>query len=355
MVRRIASSRALAAVAIVAAAAASILPGGCRDERADRANEPPPVHAFGGPTMGSSYEVKFVSDVPTAAVRALVETELRAFDEAFSNWRDDSEIARVNAHRSTEPIAVSERFARVLERALEIARATDGAFDPTLKPLSDLYRRAKAGEPHALAPEALDAARANVGHALVAVVDGAVRKQRPEVALDLDGLVAGAAIDAIAAKLRSAGVASFYLQVTGEVYCAGDKGAEAWHIGVVDPGSDVAGGDVPVRVLPLRDRALCTSGDYRNAVVVDGRVQHHVFDPRTGRNPEHAVVSASVLADSCAVADAVGTALMVMGEAQTRARWTALRALGVRGVLMLEPGDESAWREIEIEWPSDDS
>ncbi|MCK5941565.1 MAG: FAD:protein FMN transferase, partial [Planctomycetes bacterium] len=101
------------------------------------------LRSFGGPTMGSTYEVKFAAAASTEHVRDLVERELAAFDAAFSNWRDDSEIARVNAHRSTEPVEVSARFAAVLQLALRIAAATDGAYDPTLKPLSDLYRQAR--------------------------------------------------------------------------------------------------------------------------------------------------------------------------------------------------------------------
>ncbi|MCK5943677.1 MAG: FAD:protein FMN transferase, partial [Planctomycetes bacterium] len=245
------------------------------------------------------------------------------------------------------------RFAAVLQLALRIAAATDGAYDPTLKPLSDLYRQARHDPDAGLSAAALAAARQRVGHELVSLDGRLLRKARADVQLDLDGVVAGAAADAIGERLRAAGVTSFYLQITGEVLCNGVKpGGEPWRIGVVDPSSD-EGAQQAVVALPLRDAALCSSGDYRNAVVVDGEVVHHVFDPRTGENPTHGVVSASVVASSCAVADALGTALMVLGPAEARQRWVELRALGARGALLLEHGGERGWQRTEIDWPED--
>jgi len=263
---------------------------------------------------------------------------------------------RVNAHASTEPLPVSERFATVLQQALRIAKATGGAFDPTLKPLSDLYRAAKNDPTLGLEDEQLLAAKQRVGYQLVAIANGCVTKQRPDVQLDLDGVVAGAAADAIAEQFAKLGIESFYLQITGEVLCHGVKpDGTDWQIGVVDPASDVAGGQRAIVTLPLRDRALCSSGDYRNAVIVSGRVIHHLFDPRTGRNPEHAVVSASVIAKSCAVADALGTALMVLGDVEGQAVWPVLQAIGAESALFLKPGVETQWQEVRILWPSQDS
>ncbi len=316
-------------------------------------SQQPAVHRFGGPTMGSSYEIKFVGDAPLAEVRAAVEAELGACDAAFSTWRDDSEIARVNAHASTEPFPVGPLFAKVLQQALDVAAATDGAFDPTIKPLTDLYRAGKR-DPARLTPAAAEAARQLVDHRRVAVRDGKVKKARPDVTLDLDGIAAGACADAIAARLQALGVKGFYVEVTGEVLCRGEKAPGVpWRIGVADPAADAGGGDAPVATLPLRDLALCTSGTYRNVVVAGDKVVHHVFDPRTGRNPTHGVVSVSVLAPTAAIADALGTALLVLGDDEARRRWPALQQLGAAAVLLLKPREERAWVRVEIEWPDD--
>lgn len=317
----------------------------------------PPLQVFTGRTMGSTYEVKFVGVADLAAVQAVVAEELAAFDATFSNWRDDSEIARCNRHASSEPFAVTPRFAAVLQQALAVAAATEGAFDPTVKPLSDLYRAAKRDPQHRLEPAAAATARRHVDYRQVQLRDGALVKGDPELQLDLDGLVAGAAADAIAARLAPFALQGLYLQITGEVLCRGDKGAAGpWRIGVVDPDSDAMGGEQPIRTLALRDRALCTSGDYRNGFVRDGTFVHHVFDPRTGRNPDHHVVSASILAASAALADAFGTAALVLGEAGTQRLWPGWQQrFGLQGALLLMPGEGGTLRSLEITWPKEDS
>ena len=312
----------------------------------------PQVHSFAGPTMGSSYEVKYVGARTVPEVRAVVEAELAAFDAAFSNWRQDSEIAKFNQHRGTEPFAVSARFVSVLQLALDIAAATGGAYDPTVKPLSDLYRRAKR-DPAAVPDEAaLAAARTRVDYRAVSVREGSVCKARPDVELDLDGIVAGAAADSIAVRLSAMGITSCFLQITGEVLARGEKAPGVpWLVGVVDPSSDLVGGDLPLTSLPLTDRSLCTSGDYRNAITVGGHRMHHVFDPRTGHSTDNGVVSVSVLADSAAVADALGTAMMVLGRHDAETCLPALKRYGQIGMLFLRADGDGGWVQEPLLWP----
>jgi len=310
------------------------------------------VHQFGGPTMGSTYEVKFVGAAPVLRVRTAVEAELAQFDLAFSNWREDSEIARCNRHASTQPFAASPRFCAVLQQALDVAAATEGAFDPTVKPLSDLYRSAKRDPQHRFDERAAAAACERIGWRNVEVRDGAVHKKRPDVEIDLDGIVAGACVDAIAQRLDALGVEAFYLQVTGEVYCRGEKAPGVpWQIGVADPATDGTGVETPIRTLPLRDRALCTSGCYRNAVPANGRVLHHIFDPRTGKSACRGVVSVAVLANSAALADALGTAFVVLGEKETTRLLPTLHRHEELGVLFLLEGEDGPCREVEVAWP----
>lgn len=308
------------------------------------------IHAFSGPTMGSSYEVKFCGDVTVAKVRAAVERELAATDQVFSLWRDDSEIARFNAHHDTAPFPASARLLAAVRLGLELAEHTGGAFDPTVQPLMQVYRRAQqSGAP--LDETALAAARQRVGYRHLAVVGDTLHKDRPDLEIDLDGIVAGLCADALAARLEELGVRDFYLQITGEVLCRGRKpGGEPWRIGIRDPVAAAHLQDDWVTTVPLLDRALCTSGDYENYLVSGGRSWHHVFDPRTGRNPEREVVSVSVLARSCALADGLGTALMVVGPeqaAQVLAHWP-LQQLGAWFLLP----DGAALRTEKVGWPA---
>lgn len=303
--------------------------------------------------MGSSYEVKFVGPQSVDAVRKVVEKELAAVDLAFSKWREDSEISRCNRQASTAPFAVSERFAKVLQQALELAGATDGAFDPTVQPLLAIYRKAKQDPAHHLDEQELQAARERVDYRRVSVRDGAVHRARVDVQLDLDGLVAGACADAIAAELDALGVPAFYLEITGEVFCRGEKAPGVpWVIGVIDPTSDAQGETDTVSELPLRDRSLCTSGDYRNGLVADGKFFHHVFDPRTGRSTDHGVVSVSVLADRAVVADGLGTALMVLGPEAGAKLLPELKQYGALQALFLVANGDGSLRRVEVGWPA---
>ena len=305
--------------------------------------------------MGSTYEVKFVGDVPLPDVQHAVDEVLAEFDAIFSQWREDSEIVRLNRDAEAAPFALSPRFFAVLEAAVGIARRTEGAFDPTVGPLLALYREARADPEARLDAAAMTAARARVGHQLLATPHGEVERDVTGMQFDLDGIVAGACIDAIASRLDGLGVAAFYLEVTGEVFCRGEKAPGVpWRIGVVDPRADLLGGEAAITAVALRDRALCTSGDYRNALTdADGRRLHHVFDPRTGANAGHDVVSASVWASSAALADALATAFLVLGEDGTRRVLPQLADLGEVGVLLLLADDEHGLRAVKLNWPKE--
>lgn len=325
----------------------------CSERPPEAQPESAAIQRFTGPTMGSTYEVKFVGSVPLPVVQLAVTTELAEFDTAFSKWRSDSEIVRCNQHRSPNPLAVSPRFAAVLQQALVLAAATDGAFDPTVEPLLALYREAKR-EGRMPEAAALDAAKARVDYRAVRVVDGAVVKARPDMELDLDGIVAGAAADALAARFDALGITAYYLEITGEVFCRGEKApGQPWVIGVADPRGDAQGAAIAYRTVALRDAALCTSGDYRNALTTQGARMHHVFDPRTGRSAAKAVVSASVIADTTAVADALGTACLVLGADGVQSQWAKWQALGARAVLLLAPGEDGGFAAIPFDWPDE--
>lgn len=303
-----------------------------------------------GETMGSTWSLKYFAPVATAEVRALVEQELAVADRTFSRWREDSEIVRINAMRSTEPIEVSEPMAAALGCALELARRTGGAFDPTVGPVTELYRKArKSGE---LDREAVARARPHVGWQKLAWEGGRLSKADPDVQLDLDGIVAGLVADSLAVRLEQAGVRSFFLDVTGEILVRGTKADGApWRAGIVDPERAEPGDEGAVVSLPMGDMALCTSGSYRNQVVSRDAVVHHIFDPRTGANAAHRTVSASVLARSAALADGLGTALMVNGPEGAEALLEGWGDGPGLAALLLVQREDGTLQVHRVNWP----
>src|SRR5262245_197246 len=277
--------------------------------------------------MGSSWTLKCHGGADGERVRALVEQQLAAVDATFSTWRAGSELAAFNAHASTAPFRASALLRAAVAQALDVARATEGAFDPTVKPLSDLYRAQQAGGPVPTAA-ALAQARERVGWRHLRVDGETLQKTTPDLALDLDGIASGFAADRLAMALRDLGVRDFMLDLTGEVLCRGTRPDGApWCIGIVDPQHAVPGAERSLFAVPLADRALCTSSEHHE-VASDGGLTH-VFDPRTGRNPVHGIVSVSVLARSCALADGLATALLVLGPDGASA---ALQRCGEDGV-----------------------
>ena len=272
------------------------------------------LQVLSGETMGSTFELKWHGQ-NADAVEELLREELGAADATFSLWRPDSEIVRFNRCAGGEPFVASERLREAVALGLQLAEWSEGAFDPTCGPLTELYRRHReGGDDSALDPTAWAEALALVGYQGLRIDGETLVKDRDGMRIDLDALVAGLLVDRLGRLLRDAEVEGFMLEITGEVLCSGRKpDGSLWRIGIVDPERSDPLRERAVITVPLRDRALCTSGSYRNFTIVDGQLRTHVWDPRTGETPDHGVISASVLSGSCALADGLATALMVVG------------------------------------------
>lgn len=314
------------AARVVAAAAASALlaalPGcqGGMDER-----------VLSGPAMGSTYTVRVIGGTRAeSSARQLVEAALAEVDAAMSSYRKDSELARFNENRSTEWFAVSELLAETVARSLQLGELTGGAFDVTLAPLVQLWGFGPAA--HLAQPpgdEQVTARLQNAGqvHLQVRMTPPALRKQVPGLALDLDGIAPGAAVDLIAMYLEVAGLRDYMIEVGGEVRAQGRNASGAlWRIGIERPEER---GRSLGRVLHVDGMSVSTSGDYRDYFEVGGRRYGHTIDPANGRPVANALASVTVLRPLAAEADALATALTVLGPeagwslAETRG-WPAL-------------------------------
>ena len=300
--------RPAAPAALLAAWAAACAP----------AADAPSLHVFEGATMGTTYAVRVVAEDPGAArlagLGAAVEEVLARIDGRMSTWRPDSELSRFNRSRSTEPFPVSADTLAVFRHALEISALTGGAFDVTVAPLVDAWGFGPAGRPAAFPDSGeIERLRARVGYRQLTLDAAAstIRKSHPAVRADLSALAKGYAVDQVAELLHGEQFASYLIEVGGEVRTRGDSArGDAWRVGIERP---APGPPALQRQLALRGLALATSGDYRNYFEVDGRRLSHTIDPRTGRPVAHALASASVLDALCVRADALATALEVLG------------------------------------------
>ena len=268
--------------------------------------------------MGTTFTVRVAGEpagaAPVAGLEAAIDGVLARIDGRMSTWRPASELSRFNRLQSTEPFPLSEDTLAVFRHALEISELTGGAFDVTVAPLVDAWGFGPAGRPAAFPDGAeIERLRARVGYRQLAIDErsSTIRKSHAAVAADLSALAKGYAVDQVAELLRAAGIESFLVEVGGELRARGrSERGEVWRVGIERP---APGPPALQRQLALRDLALATSGDYRNYYDVEGRRLSHTIDPRSGRPVSHGLASASVLDPLCVRADALATALEVLG------------------------------------------
>ncbi len=304
--------------------------------------------------MGTTYTV-VVPRLPPAVARADVEAAvadvLQEADQHLSGWNASGELVRINNSRSTDWQPISPQLLEVLREAAAVSRASGGAFDVTVGPLVRAWGFGAGAAEDAPVPSqpALDALRAKVGQQNLELRDQppALRKAVPELTLDLDGIAPGWAVDHIAGRLASLGVADYLVELGGEVRARGRSPAgRPWRVAIERP---VAGQRRPLGVIELDALGVSTSGDYRDYREIDGRRVSHTIDPRTGRPVEHALAAVTVVHASVAAADAWATALMVLGpeEGMALARRQGLAALFVTRGAAADQFAESATPQFE--------
>lgn len=316
-----------------------VLAWGCGDAPSGA----PSTYVFRGETMGTTYTVKVVAasieEAGRQALASAIREELDAVDHAMSTYRDDSELSRLNRHPAGEPFRLSAATFAVLEQALAVGRATEGAFDVTLGPLVDAWGFGPDGTPRTVpTADVLEALRVHTGLdklRLDAPVSSVVKAHRA-LEINLSGIAKGYGVDRVATRLVSEGHPDHLVEVGGEMRAGGSNAGASWRIGIERPGS-LPEGRRTQRIVPLDDAAgLATSGDYRNFVVRDGVRLSHIIDPRSTRPIDHALASVSVLADDCATADAWSTGLMVLGEEEGM---RVALAHGLAALFLVRDGD----------------
>ncbi|MBR9986369.1 MAG: FAD:protein FMN transferase [Desulfosarcina sp.] len=271
-----------------------------------------------GKTMGTTYHIKVVTGWLTSGtdLQRQIDDRLASINKSMSTYDPTSEISRFNAFTTAnDSFSPSADLLEVLRVAAELHRLTDGAWDGTLDPLVNLWGFGRNGSVGQVPDERdIRQALAHVGFdRIVLDPSGTLSKRDPVVTLDLASIAKGFGVDAIARLLGDNGFLHFLVEIGGEVYARGRrKDGNAWRVGINRPEKEAAFNDV-YQAVPLTDRAMATSGDYRIFFNVDHQSFAHILDPRTGRPVTNGVVSATVVAANCTVADGLATALMVMG------------------------------------------
>lgn len=270
-----------------------------------------------GEAIGTTFKVSVVEPsgaLDTVALESDILATLARVDALASTWRDDSELSALNTADSTDWVVVSGALCAALERAWEISVASGGAFDATIGPLVNLWGFGPTGR--AIVPPgdtAIDDAMRHVGYDKLELDcgNGRVRKGDPQLYVDLSGWAKGFAVDEIAELLAARQLVNYLVEVGGEMRVSGHNSeALKWAVAIEAPSTSQR---VPQSIIRITDTGVATSGDYRNYFEYDGMSYSHTIDPRTGRPVTHDLAAVTVLQASSASADAMATALLVLG------------------------------------------
>ena len=288
-----------------------------------------------GSTMGTTWSLRAEGAGETH--RRLIQDRLDWSEALFSHWRDDSVLSRFNTHSGTDWFDVPIGLVQAVEAMHGLAAMTSGVLDPTCAPLIDAWgfgRRepgAPPPEPPGEAELAVLRARCGWQHLDWRTQVPALRKRRPDLHLNLASIVEGFVLDELRTKLIQAGLPQFLLELGGEVLAQGRApNGKPWRIGIQAPGQP---GGESLQTLSLDNACAATSGSYREQRLINSEAISHLIDPRTGQPVRHRAVSVTVVDASALRADALATALMILGPEDGRAQ---AQSLGVDAFWVVE-------------------
>ena len=283
-----------------------------------------PVEAIkiSGPTMGTSYNITLYPAVDKSLdskqVQHRIDESLRRVNQQMSTWIKDSEISLFNKTQSTDWYPVSFEFAKVVEAAQSISKLSNGAFDITVGPLINLWGFGEDFKNNNPDDDAISAARANIGYQKLQVrlSPPALKKQIPQLQINLSAIAKGYGVDAIADQLEAAEVDDYLVEIGGEIRANGAKPNKSlWRIAIEKPSTKER--SIQQGIL-LDNTGVATSGDYRNYFEREGKRYSHTIDPATGKPITHTLASITVLHNSAMMADGLATAIMVLGESKAK-------------------------------------
>lgn len=261
-----------------------------------------------GAIFGTVYHATYQCD---SSLNGKILEELQAVDQSLSMFNPNSTISQINSGKSNETDSLLRTIFHI---AREVSQATDGAFDITVAPLVNAWG---FGFKHGALPDSLqvDSLRQLIGWNRISLKDNKFFREDPRMVIDLSAVAKGFGSDCVAQMFHKHGINNFMIEIGGEVVTSGvSPKAKAWRIGVNKPQEDSTSTSNELQtILQMNNCAMATSGNYRNFYIDNGRKIAHTIDPKTGYPVQHSILSSTVIAPTCAIADAYATAFMVLG------------------------------------------
>ena len=269
-----------------------------------------------GQAFGTYYKIKIKSHNENNLLQKEIKEELDKINNEMSVFEINSEISEINRAPAGQWINLSPQMQTLLKKSYEIYRMSSGAFDPTTGKLVDLWGFGTTGSIQKIPDEEeIKKVLATTGFSKIKFSGdySRLKKDNDDIIINLSAIAKGYGVDAIADLLKKHGYNNFVVEIGGEVSASGKKSGkiDGWNIGVALPLQDSSENAF---VIPLKNYAVATSGDYRNFFYIDGQKYSHTIDPTTGRPVQNNLVSVTVFHKSCMTADGLATAIMSMGE-----------------------------------------
>jgi thiamine biosynthesis lipoprotein len=266
---------------------------------------------FSGKAQGTYYAITYY-DEESRFLKPEIDSLLKTFDLTASMWVSESIISKIN--NNVTDVRPNKWFIDLMELSYKIGLETQGAFDMTIGPLVNAWGFGFEDRMK-LDRQKVDSLLQYVDFRKVKMINNYVVKDDPNIKFDFNGIAQGYSVDLVGDFLEEKGITSYLVDIGGEVYASGRKyGGEIWTVGIEEPADHAGYGESLNAIVFLMDKALATSGSYRQFYEEDGVRYSHTIDPETGYPVTHNLLSVSVMADDCATADGFATAFMVMGR-----------------------------------------
>lgn len=298
-----------------------------------------------GQVFGTFYHITYQNDQD---LQKEIEAELKKIDNSLSTFNNQSVISKVNNNEVTK---LNEPFIEIFDKAKAISKETDGAFDITVAPLVNLWG---FGFKQGTTPskQQIDSLKQLVGYEKVSLIMGKrIKKTDQRIMLDCSAIAKGYGSDVIARLFKKYDIKNFMIEIGGEIVVSGNSESRVpWKIGVNKPIEDSTNTNTELQtVLNITNKAMATSGNYRNFYYKGGKKFAHTIDPKTGYPVQHSLLSATVLAADCATADAYATAFMVMGMERSKKVLEKHKELMAYFIYSDHQGKLKVWYSPELE------
>ena len=298
-----------------------------------------------GQVFGTFYHITYQNDQD---LQKEIEAELKKIDNSLSTFNNQSVISKVNNNETTK---LDELFIEIFDKAKAISKETDGAFDMTVAPLVNLWG---FGFKQGTTPskQQIDSLKQLVGYEKVSLIMGKrIKKTDQRIMLDCSAIAKGYGSDVVARLFKKYDIKNFMIEIGGEIVVSGNSESRVpWKIGVNKPIEDSTNTNTELQtVLNITNKAMATSGNYRNFYYKGGKKFAHTIDPKTGYPVQHSLLSATVLAADCATADAYATAFMVMGMERSKKVLEKHKELMAYFIYSDHQGKLKVWYSPELE------